>query len=97
LNAIDAMETGGVLSLASRLVDGERKSVSIEIADSGAGIEDEVLPHIFNPFFTTKNYGTGLGLSQVKKIVDLHGGTIEIASKKGSGTKVTVRLPLKRA
>ncbi len=97
LNAIDAMETGGVLSLASRLVDGERKSVSIEIADSGAGIEDEVLPHIFNPFFTTKNYGTGLGLSQVKKIVDLHGGTIEIASKKGSGTKVIVRLPLKRA
>jgi two-component system sensor histidine kinase HydH len=97
LNAIDAMETGGVLSLASRLVDGERKSVSIEIADNGAGIEDNVLPHIFNPFFTTKNYGTGLGLSQVKKIVDLHGGTIEIASKKGSGTKVTILLPLKRA
>jgi two-component system sensor histidine kinase HydH len=97
LNAIDAMESGGVLTISSRLIDGDGKSVAIEIADSGAGIEAHVLPHIFNPFFTTKNYGTGLGLSQVKKIVDLHSGTVGITSKKGAGTKVTVTLPVKQS
>jgi len=96
LNAIDAMEAGGVLSISSRLIDGDGKSVSIEVADNGAGIEANVLPHIFNPFFTTKNYGTGLGLSQVKKIIDLHGGIIDITSKKDAGTKVTVTLPVKQ-
>ena len=96
LNAIDAMEAGGKLSISSRLTDGDGKSVSIEVADSGAGIEADVLPHVFNPFFTTKNYGTGLGLSQVKKIIDLHSGNIDITSKKGSGTKVTVTLPVKQ-
>ncbi len=96
LNAIDAMAAGGVLSISSRLIDGDGKSVSIEVADNGAGIEANVLPHIFNPFFTTKNYGTGLGLSQVKKIIDLHGGIIDITSKKDAGTKVTVTLPVQQ-
>ena len=97
LNAIDAMEAGGVLSISSRLIDGYGKSVSIEVADNGAGIEENVLPHIFNPFFTTKNYGTGLGLSQVKKIVDLHSGIVGITSKRGAGTKVTITLPVKQS
>jgi len=97
LNAIDAMEADGVLSILSRLVDSDEKSVSVEISDNGAGIEENVLPHIFNPFFTTKKYGTGLGLSQVKKIVDLHSGTIEITSKRGAGTKVTITLPVKQS
>jgi signal transduction histidine kinase len=97
LNAIDAMEAKGVLSISSRLLDGDEKSVSVEISDNGAGIEENVLPHIFNPFFTTKKYGTGLGLSQVKKIVDLHSGTIEITSERGAGTKVTITLPVKQS
>ena len=97
LNAIDAMESGGVLSISSRLIDGDGKSVSVEITDNGAGIEANVLPHIFNPFFTTKNYGTGLGLSQVKKIIDLHNGTVGITSKRGAGTKVTITLPVKQS
>ena len=52
------------------------------------------MPHIFNPFFTLKNYGTGLGLSLVKKIVDIHQGVIDIFSKKNEGTKVFIVLPL---
>jgi signal transduction histidine kinase len=49
---------------------------------------------VFNPFFTTKKYGTGLGLSQVKKIIDLHRGSIEILSRKDEGTRVIITLPL---
>jgi signal transduction histidine kinase len=49
---------------------------------------------MFNPFFTRKKYGTGLGMSQVKKIVDLHQGNIEIVSKKGEGTRIVLTLPV---
>ena len=93
LNAIDAMETGGRLTIATRTADGDRPAVEIEIKDTGSGIDEEALPHIFNPFFTTKNYGTGLGLTQVKKIVDLHGGSIEVFSRRGQGVRVVLRLP----
>jgi signal transduction histidine kinase len=65
----------------------------VEIKDNGSGIDEADMPHIFNPFFTRKNYGTGLGLSLVKKIVDLHQGKIEIISEKDKGTKVCVTLP----
>jgi PAS domain S-box-containing protein len=97
LNAIDAMEEGGRLRISTRLVTNERKHVSIEIDDSGYGIEEEDMPHLFNPFFTRKRYGTGLGLTQVKKFIDLHHGSIEIFSKKGEGTKVVVTLPLEQS
>jgi signal transduction histidine kinase len=66
----------------------------IEIDDNGCGIDKEDLPHLFNPFFTRKRYGTGLGLSQVKKITEQHGGVIEILSKKREGTKFIVTLPI---
>ena len=50
--------------------------------------------HLFNPFFTRKKYGTGLGLTQVKKIVDLHQGIVDIFSTKGEGTRVRIRFPV---
>ena len=94
LNAIDAMDEQGILTISTRFVRrGEGDWVLIEIEDNGSGIDEEDLPHLFNPFFTRKQYGTGLGLAQVKKIIDLHRGTIEIASEKGRGTKVSVALP----
>ncbi|MGC9976419.1 MAG: PAS domain S-box protein [Syntrophales bacterium] len=94
LNAIDAMEEGGRLRIRSKFVaDGDRHVV-VEIEDSGYGIDAEDMPHLFNPFFTRKRYGTGLGLTQVKKFIDLHHGSIEIFSRKGEGTKVVVTLPL---
>jgi signal transduction histidine kinase len=66
----------------------------VEIKDNGCGIDEEDMPHIFNPFFTRKNYGTGLGLSLVKKIIDIHQGTIDISSKMNEGTTVLIVLPL---
>jgi PAS domain S-box-containing protein len=94
LNAIDAMEENGTLTIRTGLAEGQEK-VIIEIIDTGAGIDEAALPHVFNPFFTTKKYGTGLGLSQVKKIIDQHWGSIEVQSRKGEGTQVIVTLPAK--
>jgi signal transduction histidine kinase len=67
--------------------------VLVQFEDNGCGIAEEDMPHLFNPFFTRKKYGTGLGLSQVKKIIDVHNGTIDISSVKGKGTIISVKLP----
>jgi two-component system sensor histidine kinase HydH len=89
-NAIDAMEPQGRLSISLR---NENESLLLEVEDNGCGIDEEDIPHLFNPFFTKKNYGTGLGLTQVKKIIEQHNGEIEIISKKGSGTRFIITLP----
>jgi two-component system sensor histidine kinase HydH len=89
-NAVDAMEPKGKLAISLKDND---DSFILDIADSGCGIDEEDLPHLFNPFFTKKNYGTGLGLTQVKKIIDQHDGEIEIKSKKGEGTRFIITLP----
>jgi len=93
-NAVDAMELGGILSISARLLSGERREAIIEIRDNGSGIAEEDMEHLFNPFFTKKQYGTGLGLTQVKKIIELHDGTIELTSEKGKGTEVKITLPV---
>ncbi|MBW2558816.1 MAG: PAS domain S-box protein [Deltaproteobacteria bacterium] len=92
INAMDAMEEGGELSISTRKTDG---GVLVEVKDNGCGISGENMPHIFNPFFTRKKHGTGLGLTQIKKIIDLHQGTIEISSKEGKGTSVAITFPAK--
>ena len=89
-NAIDAMDDNGKLTISARQTDGW---VHVEVKDDGCGISREDMPHIFNPFFTKKSYGTGLGLTQIKKIMDLHQGVIEIASEEGEGTTATVSFP----
>ncbi len=93
-NGIDAMEDNGTLTLRTRYADGAVPAVEIEIRDEGCGINPEDMPHLFNPFFTKKKYGTGLGLTQVKKIIELHQGTIEIQSRPGEGTRVVITLPV---
>ncbi|MCK4535160.1 MAG: GHKL domain-containing protein, partial [Syntrophobacterales bacterium] len=92
LNAIDAMEEDGKLSISARKTNNR---VLIEVRDNGCGISSEDMPHIFNPFFTKKKYGTGLGLTQIKKIIDLHQGTIIISSKEGKGTSVAMTFSIK--
>ena len=92
LNAIDAMEEGGKLSISARKTTDQ---VLVEVRDNGCGISSEDIPHIFNPFFTKKKYGTGLGLTQIKKIMDLHQGTIIISSEEGAGTSVAMTFSLK--
>jgi PAS domain S-box-containing protein len=95
LNAIQAMQQGGVLSVSVTM---DRKNDSgyacFAIGDTGCGIAKENMSKIFDPFFTTKENGTGLGLAIVKKFVDSHSGYIDIKSEQGEGTLIKVFLPL---
>lgn len=91
LNAIDAMEKGSTLSVEARQGEGTR-GVQITISDTGKGIEEEDLPHVFDPYFTTKSSGTGLGLAIVHKIIESHGGKIRVNSRTGIGTDVIIWL-----
>jgi PAS domain S-box-containing protein len=93
-NAVDAMEMGGVLRTAARQTGNDPTQLQITVEDNGCGIDAADLPHVFNPFFTKKKYGTGLGMTQVKKIIDLHMGSIEVSSKKAEGTRVMVTFPI---
>ena len=67
----------------------------IEIADTGVGMDPEALARIFEPYFSTKATGTGLGLTIAKRNVELNGGTIDVHSQKGVGTTVTMTFPLR--
>jgi signal transduction histidine kinase len=97
LNASQAMpnEVGRITVTAAE--DKRTKEVEIMIKDSGCGIPDENLPHIFDPFFSTKEvgYGTGLGLSVAHGIIEQHNGTLSVESRVGEGTVFTIRLPLR--
>lgn len=90
VNALEVMPEAGTLSVSVRPSE---RGATIEIADTGPGIDPAILPEIFDPFFTTKEAGTGLGLSIVRKIIDQHGGDIAIESALGEGTRVKIELP----
>lgn len=90
-NAREAMDQGGVLCLCSSLVGDQ---VALSVVDQGAGIDQTALASIFEPFFSTKDSGTGLGLPLTQQIVQEHGGVLEVASVLGKGTTFTIRLPL---
>lgn len=89
-NAIDATPAGGAVHLAAR--SGARGHV-IEVVDTGRGIAPEDLSRIFDLYFTTKPDGTGVGLAVTQQIVSAHGGTIEVDSTPGAGTRMTIRIP----
>jgi len=93
LNGIEAMEAGGTLAVSVRKAGGNTKGVEISVSDTGKGIGEEDLIHIFDPYFTTRSSGTGLGLAIVHKVVQSHGGEVRAESEKGKGTKVTLMLP----
>lgn len=98
LNSIDAMTSGGKLEISTGNVDLlDRKMVKMEIKDTGIGISSEHMARIFDPFFTTKTKGVGLGLSNVKKIIEAHGGMIEVNSRVNDGTSFTILLPRSEA
>jgi two-component system NtrC family sensor kinase len=91
LNAVDAMPHGGNLYVSSRL-DG-RGRLAVTFADNGRGIPSEDLDRIFEPFFSTKEGGSGLGLSISHEVIEQHGGEITVESVTGQGTAFTVQLP----
>jgi signal transduction histidine kinase len=93
LNAIEAIQERGVITIESQLGP-EGKSETVKIADSGCGIPQENLPKIFEPFFSTKSNGTGLGLAVSYGIVQKHGGNIHASSQPGQGTCFTIELPV---
>lgn len=90
-NALQAMTDGGALTIATTMTD---TFVAIAFHDTGTGIAPEDLSHVFEPYYTTKPDGTGLGLMIVQRIVQEHGGKIDIQSGSQSGTTVTILLPL---
>ena len=94
-NAIDAMPDGGTLELSSRY-DTDRDVMIVRVKDSGCGIPGEDLAHIFEPFYTTKKegYGVGLGLSTVYGIMEQHHGSVNVESQSGAGTAIILELPV---
>jgi signal transduction histidine kinase len=86
------MPNGGIIKVSAW---GEDTHVTVEVQDSGVGIPKEAMAKLFLPFYTTKLRGTGLGLPFVKQTVEAHGGTISVASTTGTGTKFSLRIPVK--
>ena len=94
LNAVQAMPHGGQLAISTDFVNGE---IQVKIVDTGMGISSENMEKLFQPFFTTKNNGTGLGLANAKKVIESHGGDIKVESQEGKGSVFTVILPVSKS
>ena len=98
LNARQAMPEGGTIKVRAENVDLKTAAaidsrVRISVRDHGCGIPDDVLPHIFDPYFTTKPGGSGLGLATAYAIIAKHGGNLSVQTKPGDGTIFIVDLP----
>jgi signal transduction histidine kinase/CheY-like chemotaxis protein len=89
-NAVQAMPEGGALAVTTR---GDNGSMVFEVADTGVGIPQDQLDQVFEPLYTTKAKGIGMGLAIVKMLVEAHRGTIDVESAPGQGTRFTVRIP----
>jgi signal transduction histidine kinase len=95
VNAIQAMPNGGDLMLETKKIENDGSgAIRVRVSDSGTGIAPEALPRIFEPFFSTKGSGLGLGLPIAMRIVRDHGGTIQCASTEGAGTRFDVIIPI---
>jgi signal transduction histidine kinase len=96
-NALHAMPGGGRLTISTRQHPADARRIVVEVIDTGVGMDPEALAKIFEPYFSTKASGTGLGLTIAKRNLELIGGTITVASEKGAGTTVTMTLPAEMA
>ena len=92
-NAIQAMPKGGKLTIAASEM---QDSVTISVSDNGEGIPKENLVKLFNPFFTTKAKGQGLGLAVCKRLIEAQGGSITVTSEEGKGSTFTIKVPTTR-
>jgi signal transduction histidine kinase len=94
LNGVQAMPRGGTLAIEARA---DKNSLQLTVSDHGTGMTAETLTHIFEPYFTTKPNGSGLGLSIARRIAEAHGGTITVESEPGRGSRFRILLPFKSA
>jgi len=94
LNAVEAMPEGGELRVA---VAARGETLEVMVSDTGEGIAPSDIAHVFEPFFSTKSEGTGLGLALVHRVVQEHGGDIDVRSSPGLGTTFTLTLPSRHA
>lgn len=94
LNGFQAMPEGGALNIETAARNGKMR---LTVSDTGTGIEPENLARIFEPYFTTKTDGSGLGLAIARRIIEAHGGTIDVTSKAGNGSRFDIVLPLDHA
>ena len=99
INAIESVDGDGEVKIRVARSENDRAEepedeAVIEVSDNGRGISEEDLPRIFNPFFTTRPGGTGLGLPAVRRIARAHGGRVDVSSSPGRGSTFTIRLPL---
>jgi len=95
INAVEVMPDGGTLTVRSSLEQASGDVIVVTVGDTGKGIAPEHLDSIFQPFFTTKPKGTGLGLPTCRQLVEQHGGTITVTENPGGGTVFSVRLPVR--
>jgi two-component system sensor histidine kinase HydH len=93
-NALDACGRGDQVMLSTRAAGAD---VVVQVTDTGAGMTAEVVRQAFDPYFSTKKSGTGLGLPAARRSIELHGGTIDVSSEEGRGTQFTIRLPIRAA
>jgi signal transduction histidine kinase len=91
LNALQATPDGGAITIEA---GGDARALEIEVRDTGEGMAEQVLPRVFDAFFTTREGGTGLGLPIARRIVQAHGGTLAVRSREGEGTVATLALPV---
>jgi signal transduction histidine kinase len=92
LNAIQAINSEGRIEMRSEARD---DCAVVSVTDTGHGIDPSHLPNLFRPFFTTKGKGTGLGLSLAQRIAEAHGGSIEVSSTPGKGSRFSLRIPFR--
>ncbi len=90
-NALEAMERGGQLWARTYTTRG---GVALDLIDTGSGVDDNTVLHMFEPFYSTKDEGSGLGLPTARKIIEAHGGRISVQSDVGRGTKFTLEFPV---
>ena len=90
MNASEAVKENGIIRISTHIID---EKIVIEVKDNGDGITPEFIDRIFDPFFSTKSGGTGLGLTNVQQIVNQHGGEINVESQPGDGTTFRISFP----
>jgi signal transduction histidine kinase len=96
-NAVEASPAGTTIAIAARPAEGDEAAVEIAVRDRGPGFSTEQRARLFEPFFSTKQGGTGLGLATVHRIIEAHHGKIRIESPDGGGAELVIRLPRRAA